>query len=65
VAANGYRFGYVIRYPEGLQEVTGYKYEPWHVRYVGVALATQMHDSGVPTLEEFFGLPAAPEYAPR
>ena len=62
VAANGYRFGYVIRYPEGLQEVTGYKYEPWHVRYVGVALATEMQRTGVPTLEQFFGLPPAPGY---
>ena len=62
VAANGYRFGYVVRYPDGGQDVTGYKYEPWHVRYVGVELATEMHDTGVATLEEFFGLPAAPGY---
>jgi zinc D-Ala-D-Ala carboxypeptidase len=62
VAANGARFGFVVRYPDGKQDVTGYKYEPWHVRYVGVALATEMQRTGVPTLEEFFGLPAAPGY---
>jgi D-alanyl-D-alanine carboxypeptidase len=43
--------------------VTGYRYEPWHVRYVGVDLATEMRTEGVPTLEQFFGLPAAPSYA--
>jgi zinc D-Ala-D-Ala carboxypeptidase len=62
VAANGHRFGYVVRYPDGKQDVTGFKYEPWHVRYVGVTLATEMQRTGVPTLEEFFGLPAAPGY---
>ena len=62
MAANGARFGFVVRYPDGKQDVTGYKYEPWHVRYVGVALATEMQRAGVPTLEEFFGLPAAPGY---
>lgn len=64
-AANGPRFGFVVRYPDGRQDVTGYKYEPWHVRYVryvGVALATELQRTGVPTLEEFFGLPAAPGY---
>ena len=62
VAANGYRFGFLIRYPDGKQDVTGFKYEPWHVRYVGVALATEMQRTGVSTMEEFFGLPAAPAY---
>jgi zinc D-Ala-D-Ala carboxypeptidase len=62
VAANGARFGFVVRYPDGEQDVTGYKYEPWHVRYVGAALATELQRTGVPTLEEFFGLPAAPGY---
>ena len=62
VAANGPRFGFVVRYPDGRQDVTGYKYEPWHVRYVGAALATELQRTGVPTLEEFFGLPAAPGY---
>jgi D-alanyl-D-alanine carboxypeptidase len=62
IAANAYKYGFVVRYPEGKQAVTGYIYEPWHLRYVGTALATQMHDTGTATLEEFFGLPAAPDY---
>jgi D-alanyl-D-alanine carboxypeptidase len=62
LAANAYRFGFIIRYPEGYTPITGYEYEPWHVRYVGVLLATEMHDTGVMTLEEIFGLPAAPTY---
>lgn len=62
VAENGPEYGFIIRYPEGESSVTGYKYEPWHVRYVGVDLATEMRDSAVATLEEFFGLPDAPEY---
>jgi zinc D-Ala-D-Ala carboxypeptidase len=63
LAANAYRFGFILRYPQGKQAVTGYIYEPWHFRYVGVQLATEMHDTGVVTLEEFFGLPPAPDYA--
>ncbi|MGY5884463.1 M15 family metallopeptidase [Modestobacter lacusdianchii] len=62
VAARGPEFGWLVRYPDGRQDVTGFKYEPWHVRYVGVALATEMQRTGVPTMEEFFGLPAAPGY---
>ena len=64
LAANAYRFGFVLRYPPGKQAVTGYIFEPWHFRYVGVELATEMHRTGVTTLEEFFGLPPAPDYAP-
>jgi D-alanyl-D-alanine carboxypeptidase len=63
LAANGYRFGFIVRYPADKTPVTGYEYEPWHMRYVGVELATEMHDRGITTLEEFFGLPAAPGYA--
>jgi D-alanyl-D-alanine carboxypeptidase len=61
-AANAYRFGFILRYPADKTPITGYAYEPWHFRYVGVALATEMHDTGVTTLEEYFGLPAAPSY---
>ncbi|MBX3088095.1 MAG: M15 family metallopeptidase [Cryobacterium sp.] len=63
LAANAWRFGFVIRYPEGKQDVTGYIYEPWHVRYVGTYLSTEMHETGILTLEEFFDLPPAPDYA--
>ncbi len=59
---NAWRFGYILRYPADKTAVTGYTFEPWHFRYVGTDLATEMHDTGVTTLEEFFGLPAAPDY---
>jgi D-alanyl-D-alanine carboxypeptidase len=55
VAANAYKYGFIIRYPADKVDVTGYDYEPWHIRYVGVPLATELHDKGVKTLEEFFG----------
>jgi D-alanyl-D-alanine carboxypeptidase len=62
LAANGYQYGFIIRYPDGKKAVTGYDYEPWHMRYVGAELATEMREQGISTLEEFFGLPAAPDY---
>jgi D-alanyl-D-alanine carboxypeptidase len=62
LAANAYKYGFVIRYADGKDKTTGYEYEPWHVRYVGTSLATEMHKQHVSTLEEFFGLPAAPDY---
>lgn len=57
---NAHRFGYILRYHDGEQATVGYTYEPWHFRYVGVDVATLMHDRGVRNLEDFFGLPAAP-----
>ena len=53
----------MLRYPDGLTPVTGYIYEPWHFRYVGLELAAEVQATGIQTLEEFFGLPAAPDYA--
>jgi len=60
--ANGHRFGFVVRYPWMLHPITGYYYEPWHLRYVGVEAATDMLNRGIGTLEEYFGLEAAPGY---
>ena len=60
--ANAHRFGFVVRYPWMLHEITGYYYEPWHLRYIGVAAATDMSTRGIATLEEYFGLEAAPGY---
>lgn len=54
---NSYKYGFVLRYPEGLTDVTGYYYEPWHFRYIGVDLATQYHESGMETLDEFLSIP--------
>ncbi|TQJ41738.1 D-Ala-D-Ala carboxypeptidase [Arthrobacter sp. SLBN-112] len=60
--ANGHRFGFVVRYPWMLHPITGYYYEPWHLRYVGAEAATDMVNRGIGTLEEYFGLEAAPAY---
>lgn len=48
VYENAHRFGFIIRYLEGYEDVTGYSYEPWHIRYVGVEYATAIHQSGLP-----------------
>lgn len=52
LAANCAQYGFIIRYPENARDITGIRYEPWHVRYVGVEAATYIMDSGL-TLEEF------------
>jgi D-alanyl-D-alanine carboxypeptidase len=62
LATNAFKWGFVLRYPSDKTPVTGYEFEPWHYRYVGLALATEMHRTGITTLEEFFELPAAPTY---
>ena len=45
---NCWRFGFILRYDEPWEEITGYKYEPWHFRYVGKEYAKEIHDSGLP-----------------
>ncbi|WP_430296561.1 M15 family metallopeptidase [Sinomonas sp. B1-1] len=62
VAAHAHEYGFIVRYPWWYHETTGYYYEPWHLRYIGVEAATDMHRRGVATLEEYLGLPAAPAY---
>jgi D-alanyl-D-alanine carboxypeptidase len=63
LSKHAWEFGWVLRYPKGRTSITGYKYEPWHWRYVGTGLAEQVHLVGAKeTLEEFWGLPAAPDY---
>ncbi|MEX2053846.1 MAG: M15 family metallopeptidase [Patescibacteria group bacterium] len=52
VAKNSYKFGFVVSYPKGKQAVTGYIWEPWHVRWVGVDLATKLYKTRL-TLEEY------------
>lgn len=48
VAENCWRFGFILRYGEEWEDITGYKYEPWHFRYVGKELAKEIHDADVP-----------------
>lgn len=55
LSRNAYKFGFIIRYPKGKEHITGYKYEPWHLRYVGRKHSTKMHCRNL-TLEEYVGL---------
>lgn len=50
---NCYKYGFIIRYPQGKEDVTGYPYEPWHVRYVGRELASELTRLNL-TMEEYF-----------
>ena len=52
---NCYKYGFIIRYPQGKEHITGYAYESWHIRYVGKELAEKLFRSGQ-TLEEYFGI---------
>ena len=48
IRENCWKYGFILRYDEGWEDVTGYGYEPWHIRYVGVEYATAIYQSGVP-----------------
>ena len=59
---NAYLYGFILRYPEGKENITGYMYEPWHLRYVGKELAAKLYNNGDwITLEEYFDLPSTYE----
>jgi D-alanyl-D-alanine carboxypeptidase len=47
LADNSYKFGFILRYPLSSEAITGYEYEPWHYRYVGIDLATALHESNL------------------
>ncbi|KIL42116.1 hypothetical protein SD70_02755 [Gordoniibacillus kamchatkensis] len=53
LVAHAADFGFIIRYPKGKESITGYEYEPWHIRYVGVDVAKEIAKQGI-TLEEYF-----------
>ena len=55
LAENCWKYGFIIRYPLGKEHITGYKYEPWHIRFVGYDMAKKIYSSGL-TLEEYFGI---------
>ncbi len=71
LSANAYRFGFVMSYPDGKEQITGYIYEPWHYRYIGVDSALEFRASGL-TLKEYLeakkvatpAAPATPKPAP-
>jgi LAS superfamily LD-carboxypeptidase LdcB len=54
LAENAPEFGFIIRYPKGKESITGYQYEPWHIRYVGKDVAKQIASQNL-TLEEYLG----------
>ena len=49
---NSYKYGFILRYPKGKEHITGFKYEPWHYRYVGKKLAKYLYENNL-TLEEY------------
>lgn len=54
---NCYKYGFIIRYPKGKENITGYMYEPWHIRYVGIEMATSLYNNGNwISLEEYLGI---------
>lgn len=55
LAAHAWEYGFIIRYPKGKEAITGYNYEPWHVRYIGIKISTEINAKGL-TLEEYFGV---------
>lgn len=53
LAENAHRFGFIIRYEKGKEDITGYQYEPWHIRYLGKDIAEDVYEKGI-TYEEYF-----------
>lgn len=61
LAQNAAQYGFILRYASGNEQKVGYEYEPWHFRYVGKELASEIVKTNQ-TMEEFFGLPNASSY---
>ena len=49
---NAHKYGFILRYPKGKENITGYSYEPWHFRFVGKEIATFIYNNNL-TLEEY------------
>ena len=50
---NAYKYGFILRYPKDKEDITGYMYEPWHYRYVGVEVSKYIHENNI-TFEEYY-----------
>lgn len=61
LAVNAHKYGYIIRYSEGNEKITGYAYEPWHIRYVGKDLAEYLYTNHM-TLEEYYHYTPSPDF---
>ena len=53
---NCYKYGFILRYPKGKEDITGYMYEPWHFRYLGTKAAELYNNGNWITLEEYLGI---------
>jgi D-alanyl-D-alanine carboxypeptidase len=53
LAINSYQYGFILRYPKGKEHITGYDYEPWHFRYLGLELARDVYRSNL-TYDEYY-----------
>ena len=58
LADHAHLYGFIIRYPYGKSDITGYSYEPWHIRFVGTTVATYLFEKNI-TLEEYYGAQSA------
>lgn len=61
LATNAYKYGFIIRYQKDKISLTGYNYEPWHIRFIGADLASEINKTSQ-TLEQFFNLSASTDY---
>jgi D-alanyl-D-alanine carboxypeptidase len=61
LAKNAHNYGYIIRYPEDSEEITGYAFEPWHIRYVGKGLAVYLYENDM-TLDEYYQYTPSPGF---
>ena len=50
---NAWKYGFILRYPKGKEEITGFSFEPWHFRFVGLELAKELYEQNI-TLEEYY-----------
>ncbi len=58
---NAHKYGFILRFPKGMEHITGYQYESWHYRYVGVKIATYIHKNNI-TFEEYYTKFIEPKY---
>ena len=64
LAKHCHEYGFIIRYPYGKEKITGYSYEPWHIRYVGISIAGYLYKNDL-TLEEYYGVTMENEKVPE
>lgn len=53
MSKNAHKYGFILRYPKNKEDITGYSYESWHYRYLGIELATKVYESGL-TYDEYY-----------